>query len=976
MAERLRGSDGKFIRKSELLGKWQEDGFEPSHTPSTLLSRMIDIVNSVNGEYGADHIAALANVNELILKYEHETRPLYPAEKAELIVLATRDIVGRTNRTEEADQAYRYMRHEIIPGVLGAHFFTRASRELGRALANQSIRKSDIHGDRKDEFYALNEVSPIVASQVIRRFNELELTAFSDETDDQEITLGANKKAAQYLTEGAVETARLISKILNKETPREIETVDQIVEIYDRHNETRRINTVTVETNTDNLRVLPINELRLGHQDQGEGVKLIIRTAELIKNMPEKEKPQVILLTNLIQSDYAHHQAKKRATLARRLETDHAQYNAAHVIIDKLRELNIPIIVSLGPDDHEMAADYALDTLKEMRGIEKQAGKENLITYYETNRLIQDSLYQDHKRFYIENIIPLCYRMGRRLRSAAEVAKATGGELNKNEYIILYDHIMHGEELPVELGIDPEVIAELGEWRNNICFVDDFNLRGVTKEDVKDVAYRHNVAFSAETLAVNHMMPMAKLLGSLATNQYDLPDLAMTGRAQEAFYLTGMVALPGMWDTAQSLNSRQYYATAPGDASRRSNFNRRVPGVPTIDMIEMTDDGRFRQHFISKELLDKADSLPRTAVFEFCDTQIGSVSARQDYQVMYLSYMLEVAQEMPIAIQFAGDIVHGFLYNTMIEESQRAALLAIKSQKLAVSAMMKKHFDTSDPVVATLVDRVIDVIVQPGNHDKIMRPKLPGNNDDNVDYLIRDAIDIFDKPGEPTKVRHDAIKYVEGTPVPTWMGTTHLGAYTIRMAHYHMERGMRGGGGFPVEDAYRRAQGIGREEDADWYMGAHWHNPQILVRGKKLITISGPMASQTEFEDMRGMRARVAGIVGYIGGKQPLTIEFISAETLWKHGVKFGGFTPDKLADQGFHDDPDFDFMKHGPYSQTGAPKSALIKAILHENHRASEYAMYTAEMENPNTYDEHGDPMTLNDLTRRAFEIAAKQNQ
>lgn len=402
-------------------------------------------------------------------------------------------------------------------------------------------------------------------------------------------------------------------------------------------------------------------------------------------------------------------------------------------------------------------------------------------------------------------------------------------------------------------------------------------------------------------------------------------------------------------------------------------MQRGIPGVPTIDMVEMLDDGRFRQSFISKEFLDKADSLPRTAVFEICDTQIGSVSARPDYQIMYLSYMAEVAQEMPIAIQYAGDIIHGFLYPTFPEESQSVGLVRLRSQKTLVTNILRTHFDVSDPVINNLVDRVIDVIVQPGNHDKTMRPKFPGNYDDNIDYLVRDMQDIFDKPGEPSKVRNDAIKLVEGTPVPTWMGTTHLGAYTIRMAHYHMERGMRGGGGFPVADAYKRAQGIGREENADILLGAHWHNPQTAIYGKKLSIVGGPMAGQTEFEDFRGMRARVMGNVIYLGGGEPVTVEFISAEALRKRGVRFGGFTPEKLAEQGFHDDPNFDFLKHGPYSGVHMPKSALLKKLEVMTREGSELTENTAETENPNLYDAQGNPIQLNDATRRAFEIAGK---
>ena len=56
--------------------------------------------------------------------------------------------------------------------------------------------------------------------------------------------------------------------------------------------------------------------------------------------------------------------------------------------------------------------------------------------------------------------------------------------------------------------------------------------------------------------------------------------------------------------------------------------------VCPLTQVEMADDGRFTQSFVSKELMDKADGLPRTAVFQLCDMQIGSPSARPDLQIL------------------------------------------------------------------------------------------------------------------------------------------------------------------------------------------------------------------------------------------------------------------------------------------------------------------------------------------------------
>lgn len=981
--ERLKGSDGRFIRRTELLNTWQDiDGFNPRRYPTKLLREVQEIINNVvdqGAEYGPEHAAALNEVQAKILE-----TGLSPEDKASLLVSSTKDIVNRDNRTPEADEAYHYVRHELLPHVLGDSFYVRAGKEIATALEDgEPLTKADIVSDYvdADRFGTLSTVSPAVRSQILKRLNEFNLTKYdrpsgeyaSEAEIDAEtfIKYGKVKKAAEYLSTGYIEVARLMSRI-DKSAGERIESMQDLLGKYKKHNEERKIDTVKVDTKSDNLRILPFNELRLGHQDGEAGLELVDRTVDLVKQLDEDKQPQVVLLTNMVQSDFAHHQAKKRATLVGNVNTEGDQYRAANVVLDRVKELGKPVIVSLGPDDHAMAYDAVQDIVREMRGYLKVGGKENFISYYETNNLIQDEAFQTHLKFYIEHVIPLCYRMGRRLRTKDEMADS-GSDIEYSEYFAIYNHIVHGMDLPK--GIDPAVVADAGEWRDGLVFVDDFDLEADTEGGAKRVAYRHNMAFSAETLSQNHMMPVMRILGGLAANGANLPDILMTGRQQQLFYLNGGLTLPGLWDTESSLNSKQIYATAPGDASRRSNIMRGVPAKPTIDMYEETDDGRKRHHIISKEILDKADSIPRTALFELCDMQIGSPSARPDLQIMYLSRMLETAREMPIAIQVAGDIIHGHLYPDFPEESQAIGLVSLKSQKIHVRQILNGVFDVSDPIIRDLVNNIVDIVVQPGNHDKIMKPRFPNNLDDNIDYLVTDFKHIVDRDGEPTKVRNEAVFEEAGTPVGTWMARTHLGAYSILTAHYHMRKGFGGGSGFPVNDAYNRVRRLA-QKSPDLVWGAHWHNTQVATFGNTVSVVGGAMAGQTNFEDFGGMRSVPAGTVVYLGGGEPMTVEFISAKTLYKGGVKYGEFTPERLEEEGYRDDPDFDPAKHGPYSLDSLPKSALNKKLFKLRREASQLADHMAVTENPNRYDENGNPVseTLNDITRRAYEIAAKK--
>ncbi len=1006
--ERVRRTGNKPITNKERRKQWQEkDGLDLSEfgERDVRLQQIMRIIREPrSGEYGPEHEEALAEVHSLIHTYD-----LDKATKAGLIVASTKDIVGRDNRTPEADEAYYKVRHETLPKLMGGRFFTKCGKELGAALEEDGrIERSAIVGPDADieRFPTLTSVPAAVASQILKRLNEYNLTQYavdlndkdedgneievnSDELTEEEreartfITIGGIKKASQYLSAGQVETARMMSSFST--ISKGIKSIDDIKERLRNHNNKSRVDTIKIQTNASSIRIESVNELRLGHQDGLAGIELLEREVERIKQLPDDKKPHVLTVHNLIQSDFASHQARKRQANAEGLGSKTEQYSAANEVLDLLKSTGIPVIVSTGPDDEAMADDAAKEIVQEIRGAAKIGGQENFISYYESNNLIQDPGFQTHKLFYLENVIPLQYRMGRRLREKNEVQEATGGELNYSEYFALFNHIVNGEELPEELGIDPDIIAEMGEWRDGVTFVNDFNLVAETEGTRRDIAARHNTNFTAESLKVNHMKSIMEQLGSVAASEGtdDMADLILTGRQQQAYSLANRaISLPGLWDTGKSLNRKSYYANAPGDASRRSNFNRGVPGVPTLTTVEITDDDRLIQMFSSKEFLDKSETLPRTAIFEFCDQQIGSISARPDIQVMYLSYMLEVAKEMPIAIQFAGDMIHGNIYTSFANESQSVGMISLTSQKIFMKTMMERVFDTSDPIIKGLLENVIDCVVQPGNHDKPMRAKMLNSVDDHVDYLEMTMKDIL---GDE-RVRSEKVKNVDGTPVATWAARTHLGAYSVLTAHYHIQKFGRGGGGYPVSDAFKRAQGMS-EKAPDILLGAHWHNPQVAMFGNVLSVIGGPMAGQTEFEDFGGMKARPFGTVIKIGGGEPVSVESLSAHTLRLGGssqkelrggkvitgAKYGQFTPDKLGERGLVDDEGFDPQKHGIFMHRDFPKNALQKALLMDVEDASHLINHRGETVNPYEVDEKGREIAVSEQTKRAREIAAR---
>lgn len=746
-----------------------------------------------------------------------------------------------------------------------------------------------------------------------------------------------------------------------------------IDDIYAAHDEGRRVSQLTFEVPKDSCTILPINELRIGHQDSRAGHRLVREQVAHLAALSIEERPDVLLVSNLIQGDFTYSQSKKRASLAPGLDSNGAQFREAKKLLDELKTLGVPVVLNLGSDDLRIAEDYTKGVMLEIESGLREGAKQQHTPYYVQNRLTQKKLFQEHYRFQLDVALPLCYRLGRRLRTAAEVEELTGGRSERSEYMYLYRYVTKGEPLPPELGISSEDIVKVGEpYPDGSYTVDDVDLVFRTNSGEQTVKYRHSTGLTPESLLANHMDKSLKRLGNLGMMGEKLPDLVMTGRPQELAYATssrvGVLSLPGLADPIQSLDTRALHREVKGDASKRFDATRGRLIRPTLDTVELMDNGNIKHTIASAKIMEKSKTLPRMAIFEVCDMQIGSPTARQDYQIKYLSMILEKAREMPVAIHIAGDIIHGNIYANMAYEAQSQGLLRVESQKLVVSEMIHKVFDAAP---RPLRDAVIDIVVQQGNHDDMQRIKSFGgaNNDSNVDYLIRDAKDIFETPESRGKVRHAAVMMTDsGTPVPTWRAYSHYGAITVQTAHYHIARGMKGNsGGLPVYHALQRAQGIGNAETPDIILGAHWHNEQLALVGDILSVVGGAMAERSEFEDMLGYDARVAGTVIEIGGGQPVSVEFVHEKALIDHQIQYGFFAPESLADHGYHDDRDYDPYKHAPYSLMGAPQSGLNKAIHDINRAASERTIYETHPRNPNT-DEH-----QNDVTRRLTEEAKK---
>ncbi|HET8884533.1 MAG TPA: metallophosphoesterase, partial [Candidatus Saccharimonadales bacterium] len=830
-------------------------------------------------------------------------------DRARLLV----EIAGSNEPTDESSRALeqKRLRHELLPEQLGELFYIETGREIEAIFGVQSIAESTLDSEITPEATPhLATLDPAVRREVIGLFSDLGLVKTTQPKDDSEPQMQLAKDAHKKLRAGSFISTRNLANHLSEIEKTDGNHTDDIDSLYEKHDENRKVKTVRITNEKDSYTILPIGEMRIGHQDSRAGHQLVRNHIARLKETPEDQRPDVILASNLIQGDFSHAQSKKRAALAVGLDSNNAQFREAKKLIDEMKSLDIPVVLNLGSDDLRIAEDYTKDVVQEIGGILREGSKSGFIPYYEQNKLTQNRRFQEHYRFQLDYALPLCYQLGRRLRTADEIQELTGGRVDQSEYLLLYRHIKSGDALPPELELDPDDIVKSGdEYPDGSHTVDDVDLVFTTNSGEHLVKYRHSTGLTPESLPGNHMDTQLKTQGNLGMMGLQLAELNISGRAQEMTYATasrvGVLSLPGLADPINSLDTRSLHREVSGDVSKRFNATRKRLIKPALDTVEMMDNGNIKHNISSAKLMEKAGTLPRMAIFEVCDMQIGSPTARQDYQIKYLSMILDKAKDMPVAIHFAGDIIHGNIYANMAHEAQSIGLLRPESQKMAVSTMLHNVFDEAP---RELLNSVIDVVVQQGNHDEIQRVKSfgGGNNDSNIDYLIRDARDIFETPetkGE--KVRHGGVMMTDsGTPLPTWRAYSHYGDMSVATAHYHINRGMKGNsGGMPVYHPHQRAQGIGNAENLDLILGAHWHNEQIAVIGDIVSVVGGAMAERSEFEDMFGYDARAAGTIIEMGGGQPLSVEFVHEKAFFDQQIKHGFYTAESLADHGFHDD-------------------------------------------------------------------------
>jgi hypothetical protein len=743
-------------------------------------------------------------------------------------------------------------------------------------------------------------------------------------------------------------------RLLNPDT---VELDDRTTdEIYQEDLERSRVETYEIDTKRGRASVLHMSELLIGNQDSA--IDTYRNVLEQTSNLDEDTYPDLIVMSGIVQGDFKYFHKSRKETLAPGFSSMAKQFAEARKLLGEARKI-APVIYNMGDDDIRIAKDYTVEVFRRMHQLQKDFVKSNDsdevpelgLSVSSLDKMKQHPMWNEHYQFQLSTIYPHTLRLGRRLYVGSELSELTDGEINVDEYFLLFEASKRSSEgkpltnqqksLMKLIEKEYESLGEDGLY--DLEITRNFNLSIKTKNAEYLDWIRHYLNQTPEVRPKNHIGTPLGILGLLASRGEAVPDMIVTQNNLETMAIshqdTYAVSVSGLLRTMNYLHRQGSRTDARSDISRKIITGKKQIAEPGAQIHTRTDEGNHIITILNDVQYEKSFSLSeRMTIVGLCDLQHGSITARPDLLVKYLDYIrARVIGERTTAIFFGGDMLHGRNYPNFPSESQLTGLMAMDSQEDFTMRIFKEAFgDLTQEELAA----VTSVLVQPGNHEwNSGTTKWHGYS--FTTYMRSVFEKMFARAGytdeEISKIveSHEASITNKGEYITGYTGIKYFGDIGVLIQHYLMEKGASSG--IPVQQTEGFVKGLGElARNLDVFMQGHWHHPQLLVTGSKIGVGMGSIAGMSDFELKRGLRSTIAGTLIHIGGGQPPQVEFISHEALLNRVVKTGNFKSRALKKEGFFDDEGFDPVRHGLYIP-GAPKSAIQKKVLAEQRDASE---------------------------------------
>ncbi|MBI2034307.1 MAG: hypothetical protein HYT11_01085 [Candidatus Levybacteria bacterium] len=859
--------------------------------------------------------------------------------------------------TDKGNRFPSHMRDLLI--IIRHKDFDSVGTLLQKSLRSGALPFEDIIDEHRDE------IDPQLVDEeiVIKRMIDCFIGAgYVRIAKSGKISLTSEGMNASHIGHDELRNAQLSYEALDTKEGdvRKIKTMDDIKNIYQVSKELSAIDEVDMSLDKPSRKTLYLSEILLGNNTAD--VDFLDKTIAHIESMPQEEKPDVIVVSGLLQGGFKFRQKDRRSTLVVDEEGNvmdvNPQFQGARVILDKLLGLGVKIIYNISNEDLEICRDYTITTMQMMKKKGKSLADtdKQFVAYWQQDQLQQDKAWDIHRNFQTNVVFEYCLRSGRNLRSADKVEAFTNGRLRMEEYLMLrhiYQKVLAGKDVDDVWQEIPETWKEIvvkeniplpGKTFTDFEVVNNVNLRtkiksrdGSTKETTDKIwhdlnlgsgSMYHNPTFAAEAL-VRQWHSEGKNAPQTITIQHQQLGFGI-GTAEGSWVISNL----GFTNSDEAIEQKGSIASAGRSSAWRHITTRRVGASAGATMHEFTDDQRHIVSVFNEKLLEKADaSADRTTVAFWMDWQNGSVTARPDLQVKLVDMVFsDVLPQRPTYLFLAGDMIHGRNYKGMPNENQHIGLIQIDHQKKFVKELIEHSLQN---VNQNDLESLKHVGIISGNHEW------------NSEYVTTGAVhseylrDIFCRllvnknneslDSDDRVVFYDTVATRYGDFLKSWVVKKDIEGYGVFVKHLPLERGGRGGGNKPpVYQAQGLYEGLGDlAKDIDISVFGHWHHPQYGIFGNKIAVVSGALAGLSSYELDRGHRSVIGATMIHLGGGMPPEIEFLSANTFHAYDIKNGYFTKENLEKEGFIDDRHFDPASHG-FANRSEPKSGLQKALWH----------------------------------------------
>jgi len=863
-------------------------------------------------------------------KIEWVMSPLISGGKIASLLSANDNIVYVARRVRNHKKTFRYTPEELV-GVLNSRYFNSVGKFFEAKL--KSTRYVLLNGAFLTRHADELELPIEILKSVIECFVKIGLLKLTTEKKLSLSSEGKKVKLGYDILKSADLAKRFTdSNFVVKKTTK-LNSLADVKKAYDDHNEKTRAKIINITMTKPKVKIAYLTELLVGHQDFD--IEFMTNVLAKLIALPQNERPDILVISGLVQGAFQHRQKNRRLALVESLKSENRQFKVAKMILDECLKLKIPIIYNRGNDDREICEMRTVDALFIMNNLLKPTKDSNKksVNYKQLDDLKQTKIWDFHFKFQWDVVWPYMLRCGRRLYSADEVGEKYGGRIE--EYLMLletYFALVNKQPTPNPFYtqvLETENIPLPGKEFNDFYITDDFDLVAkFPSGKIVSIWEKHNMTLTPTSMVGDPTKTVRAIIGQLEASGSKIPNAFIIEHQQQEFGIlrgnTFIASTPGMHTAKLKRNS---FGTTQIDPSQRKLTTRRELFSAGTNAFEFTEDGRVLIDFMNENFLNKSTVSPdRVSIALLSDWQNGSVTARPDLQVLMLDYILhKLLLNQKIYLFFAGDIGQGRNYPEMPNENVRMGLIRAIDQQDFVRQTLQNSLK-STPLENLKNLKLVGIT--PGNHEWNTSHKMTG--DTHSGFLPNTLKDFFDMRGVSIPVKYyDKLATKYGEHFNAWVGREDIAGYGILVQHMIMEKGAKGNSSGPAAYQIKTLfEGTGPlMQSVDIALSGHWHTPMYLGTGKKLAAINGALAGISGYEYMLGCRSTMSTLMVHLGGGKPVTLEFITPETLIKYQPG-GYYSKENLAKLGFTDDPGFDPKVHGFSRIEGQPRSAIQKAL------------------------------------------------